>query len=192
MRTTLAMSASSAAIALSIWTGLCYLTPLLSAYCADAKWGRATTLVIAQYIFFVGMFLIAISTYFPTKYTPITHSLFWIGMIVVGVGFGGFKPTLSPLGADQFDAKHKMNEEQKKIAKAKRSSFFGWLYWANQVGAIVASSVIAYICQNIDFSIGWSLACIALIFGMYQLLKSFYGQFSTYKAIISLTSLQVC
>ena len=62
MKTTLAMSTSSAAMAISLWTGLCYLTPLLSAYCADAKWGRAKTLVISQYIFFVGMFLIAIST----------------------------------------------------------------------------------------------------------------------------------
>ena len=31
--------------------------------------------------------------------------------------------TVSPLGADQFDAKHK-TDEQKKIAKEKRSSFF--------------------------------------------------------------------
>ena len=46
----------------------------------------------------------------------------------------------------------------------------GWLYWANQLGAIVASSVIAYVCQNVDFSIGWSLACIALIFGMNSVL----------------------
>ena len=170
MRTTLQMSASSAAMSISIWTGLCYLTPLLSAYAADAKWGRAKTLVIAQYIFFVGMFLIAISTYFGVKYYDATHGLFWLGMVIVGVGFGGFKPTLSPLGADQFDAKHK-TDEQKRIAKEKRSSFFGWLYWANQVGAIFASSVIAYICQNIDFSIGWSLACIALIFGMMSISK---------------------
>eukprot|EP01083_Nonionella_stella_P148571 470604_1 len=157
--------AYSAAMAISIWTGLCYLTPLLSAFCADAKWGRATTLIIAQYVFAVGMFCIAISTYFGVEYYSMTHGLFWFGMVIVGVGFGGFKPTLSPLGADQFDAKHKTNA-QKQIAKEKRSSFFGWLYWANQVGAIFASSVIAYICQNIDFSIGWSLASIALIFAI--------------------------
>ena len=166
MRTTLQMTSSDAAMTISIWTGVCYLTPLLSAYLADAKWGRAQTLIIAEYVFFCGMFLIAISTYFGVQYTQITHSFFWFGMLVVAIGFGGFKPTLSPLGADQFDAKHK-TDEQKRIAKEQRSSFFGWLYWANQVGGIVAASVIAYICQNIDFSIGWSLAAIALIFGIF-------------------------
>ena len=70
------------------------------------------------------MACIAISTYFGTDYYAVTHGLFWAGMAVVGLGFGGFKPTLSPLGADQFDAKHK-TEEQKKIAKEARSSFFG-------------------------------------------------------------------
>ena len=67
---------------------------------------------------------IAISTYFGDGHYGLTHGLFWLGMAVVGIGFGGFKPTLSPLGADQFNAKHK-TEEQKKIAKEARSSFFG-------------------------------------------------------------------
>ena len=48
MRTHLGMSAPSAAVAISVWQGVCYLTPLMSAYCADAKWGRAKTLLIAQ------------------------------------------------------------------------------------------------------------------------------------------------
>jgi len=170
MRTTLEMSSSNAAMVISVWTGLCYLTPLLAAYAADAKWGRAKTLILSQYVFFAGMFCVAISTYFGTTYLEAAHTLFWTGLFVISIGFGGFKPTLSPLGADQFDAKHK-TDEQKRVAKEKRSSFFGWLYWSNQLGAIVASSVVAYICQNIDFSIGWSLASIALIFAI----ASFYS-----------------
>ena len=40
------------------------------------------------------MACIAISTYFGVNYYFVTNALFWTGMAVVAVGFGGFKPVL--------------------------------------------------------------------------------------------------
>lgn len=63
-----------------------------------------------------------------------------MGMYTVALGAGGIKPNVSTMGADQFDPQY----EQDKIEASK---FFSYFYWSINLGALLAYSVVAYICQ---------------------------------------------
>ncbi|KAI4126278.1 MAG: hypothetical protein LQ338_003842 [Usnochroma carphineum] len=88
----------------SMWA---YVMPLLGAYMADQYWGRFKTIQISIGIAIVGHIILIIAT-IPSV---IAHpngavAAFAIGLIIFGVGVGGFKPNVSPLIAEQYEAKH--------------------------------------------------------------------------------------
>jgi len=80
-----------------------YLTPLLGAYIADAHLGRYRTICVALAIAIVGHIILVMSAIPPVITKP--HSslaTFIIGLIIMGVGTGAFKPNISPLIAEQL------------------------------------------------------------------------------------------
>ena len=85
---------------------------------------------------------------------------------------GGTKPTLSPLGADQF-RNVKIPDIQKQ-----RSAYFSWLYFSANAGAILSSTLIAWLCQDVQFSIGYSVTCVAVILSIasYYTASKYYVQ----------------
>ena len=80
-----------------------YLIPLFGAYVADAHLGRYNTICIALAIAIVGHIIIVVSAV-PTVVVHSSGSLacFMIGLIIMGIGTGGFKPNISPLVAEQI------------------------------------------------------------------------------------------
>ncbi|KAL8830563.1 MAG: hypothetical protein Q9170_005681 [Blastenia crenularia] len=88
----------------SMWA---YCMPLLGAYMADQYWGRYKTIQISIAIAIVGHIILIVAT-IPSV---IAHpngavAAFSIGLIIFGVGVGGFKPNVSPLIAEQYESKH--------------------------------------------------------------------------------------
>jgi len=83
----------------SFWA---YLMPLFGAYVADSYLGRFKTIQWACVIALVGHTILVISSIPPV----ITHptgaiACFAIGIVIMGVGVGGFKSNISPLIAEQ-------------------------------------------------------------------------------------------
>ncbi len=81
--------------------------PLLGAYMADQYWGRFKTIQISIFIAIIGHIILIIST-LPSV---IVHpngavACFAIGIIIFGIGTGGFKPNVSPLIAEQYESRH--------------------------------------------------------------------------------------
>ncbi|KAI2790367.1 putative peptide transporter ptr2 [Penicillium oxalicum] len=80
-----------------------YLMPLAGAYIADQYWGRFRTILSAIACSFVGhVFLIISATPKVIASSGGSIACFCIGLIVMGVGTGGFKSNISPLIAEQY------------------------------------------------------------------------------------------
>ncbi|KAL1108857.1 hypothetical protein V6Z11_D03G138900 [Gossypium hirsutum] len=135
------------------WSGTCYITPLIGAFLADAYLGRYWTIALFSIIYVFGMTLLAMSATVhgikPRCYTEdncdptVTQSaVFFVALYLVALGTGGIKPCVSSYGADQFDD---TNETEKKH----KSSFFNWFYFSINIGALIASSVLVWVQDNV-------------------------------------------
>ena len=80
---------------------------------------------------------------------------FFAAMYVIALGTGGIKPNVSTFGADQFD-------DADPTDAAEKERFFGWFYWAINLGAALAFTVIAYLCQNVSFAVGYAVPAAAM------------------------------
>ncbi|GKA35646.1 NRT1/ PTR family 8.2-like protein [Tanacetum coccineum] len=65
----------------------------------------------------------------------------------MALGTGGIKPCVSSYGADQFD-------DADEVEKKHKSSFFNWFYLSINVGALIASTLLVWIQDNV----GWGSA----------------------------------
>ena len=152
----------------NIFSSLVYLTPLLGGYVADAVYGRYTTILIFIIIYAIGSCTLSYAT-FVHEYSSSSSSrgVFVTGLLIVALGSGGIKPNVSTLGADQLQS---ANCTQQQIDR-----YFNYFYMSINVGAIVAYTLVAYICQNVSFTLGYAipavsimLACLVFVAGRKQ------------------------
>lgn len=99
--------------------------------------------------------------------------VFFSGLYLVAFGSGGLKSSLLPMGADQF-------EDGNPIEMEKKGSFFNWFYLSINVGALLSSTFIVWIEENVDWALGFgiatlfmTLAVVSFLFGtpVYRLQK---------------------
>ncbi|KAL5709214.1 hypothetical protein ACHQM5_019926 [Ranunculus cassubicifolius] len=157
---------ATAARNVSIWSGTCYLTPLIGAYLADATMGRYLTIAIFSSIYFCGMALLTCSALIPVL-KPVCENghchpksfqaaVMYLALYLIAIGTGGIKPCVSSFGADQFDDTDE--KEQKK-----KASYFNWFYFSINVGALIASSVLVWIQTNVGWGLGFGIPAIAML-----------------------------
>ncbi len=81
-----------------------YCMPILGAYLADTRWGRFKTICIAVFIALVGHVLLIVSS-IPTvlDHPDGAMACFAVAIVVMGVGTGWFKSSVSPLIAEQVN-----------------------------------------------------------------------------------------
>ncbi|ORY19533.1 POT family-domain-containing protein [Clohesyomyces aquaticus] len=80
-----------------------YFTPLFGAYLADQYWGRYLTIQYANIAALVGHLVLIVSAIPPVIVHPTTAvSIFAVGLVIMGIGTGGFKSNISPLIAEQY------------------------------------------------------------------------------------------
>ncbi|OJJ44553.1 hypothetical protein ASPZODRAFT_70968 [Penicilliopsis zonata CBS 506.65] len=80
-----------------------YCVPLVAAWVADEHWGRYRTICVAVAIAILGHIVLVISA-LPAVITHTTtcFAVFLVGVVIMGVGTGGFKPNISPLIVEQI------------------------------------------------------------------------------------------
>ena len=78
---------------------------MLGAYMADTYWGRYLTIQISIAIAIVGHIFIVIAAIPPLLVQPhAALGIFAVGLVIFGVGVGGFKSNISPLIAEQYES----------------------------------------------------------------------------------------
>ncbi len=81
-----------------------YTMPLFGAYVADSYLGRYKTIALALAIDILGHLILVVSAVPPVIKNPNgSIAAFAIGIIIMGIGTGGFKPNVNPLIVEQLD-----------------------------------------------------------------------------------------
>lgn len=97
LTTALHYSNSTAVAVYSVFNAVCYLTPLLGSYLADACVGKFVTILTFNAIYLVG--LLGLAAFAFDNNVPGVI----VGLFLLAVGTGGIKPNISPLGAEQIE-----------------------------------------------------------------------------------------
>ena len=154
----------------SMWA---YCTPLLGAYMADQYWGRFKTIQISIGIAILGHIILIVATLPPVIAHP--HGAigaFSVGLIIFGLGTGGFKPNVSPLIAEQYEAQHP--KQYIKIQKSgertivdptmSASRIYMYFYLMINVGAMAGQIGMVYAEKQHGFWLAFVLPTIMFCF----------------------------
>ncbi|ERN11102.1 hypothetical protein AMTR_s00024p00149600 [Amborella trichopoda] len=159
---------ASAAQIVTTWQGTCCLTPLLGALLADAYWGRYWTIAAFSAVYFIGMGVLPLSTlvsaFKPPSCagsicpfaSPAQYASFFFGIYLIALGAGTIKVCVYSFGVDQFD-------DTSPTERMKKSSFFNWLYFSNNIGACVSSMLLVWIQDNAGWALGFGISTVFMV-----------------------------
>ncbi len=149
-----------------------YFMPLVGAYMADQYWGRYKTIQISIFIAIVGHIILVIST-IPSVIANPNGSIaaFCIGLIIFGIGVGGFKPNISPLIAEQYESKHP--RQYIKIQKSGErtivdptmtiSRIYMYFYLMINVGALIGQIGMVYAEKYVGYWLAFVLPTLLFL-----------------------------
>jgi POT family proton-dependent oligopeptide transporter len=78
------------------YTGLVFLTPLLGGYFADRLWGNRRSIITGGFLMAIAQVILFFSASYYYNET-FAHSLMWVGLGVLILGNGFFKPNISSI-----------------------------------------------------------------------------------------------
>ncbi|KAH9930689.1 POT family-domain-containing protein [Fomitopsis serialis] len=143
-----------------------YVIPLFGAYVADTYWGRFKTIWISVLTAIVGHVILT-SSAAPSVIAAPHHALaaFVIGLIIMGIGTGGFKPNISPLVAEQIPGRMyvrttKKGERVIVDPAVTTARVYNWFYLFINVGALVGQLSMAYAERYVGFYLSFLLPTV--------------------------------
>ncbi|XP_047083647.1 protein NRT1/ PTR FAMILY 8.3-like [Lolium rigidum] len=178
----------AAARNVATWQGTSYLTPLIGAFVADSYLGKYQTALISCTIFIAGMMMLLLSVALPLISTgphtwtvwsdPVSSQyIFFIGLYMVGLGYGAQSPCVTSFGADQFD-------DTDEVEKTKKSSFFNWNYFTINAGSLIVGTAIVWVQDHEGWIWGFTISTLFVTLGI----VTFFLGFSYGKVGLSLSS----
>ncbi|WP_293895780.1 peptide MFS transporter [Flavobacterium sp.] len=130
------------------YTGLVYLTPLLGGYLCDKFLGNRRSIIIGGVMMALGQFCMFLSA------SAGAHggvSIMWLGLTVIIIGNGFFKPNISTMVGQLYPANDRRID-----------SAFTIFYMGINLGAFFSPLV----CGSMDFKWGFLAACIGMLIGL--------------------------
>ncbi|XP_062579966.1 solute carrier family 15 member 4-like isoform X2 [Saccostrea cucullata] len=178
------------------FTGTVFIIPVIGGYIADTLAGKYNTILGSGLIYVLGLFLLPASAMNYENWfgsdgdgssydlsTEMRRVYYFMGLVFVAIGTGGIKANVGPFGAQQVED----------LGPEAVQSFFNWFYWFINAGSFVAFLGVAYVQQNISFSLGYLIPFISMILALviFVAVKSKYKQRPPGGSII-VDSLGVC
>ncbi|WP_082893428.1 peptide MFS transporter [Rufibacter ruber] len=130
-----------------IYTGLVYLTPIIGGFIADRFTGYRTAIILGALLMTLGHASLAVET----------EVFFYIGLVLIILGNGLFKPNISTMVGQLYTK----NPEKKDAA-------YTIFYMGINSGAFLGILLCGYIGEKVGWSWGFGLAGIFMLFGMLQ------------------------
>lgn len=130
-----------------IYTGLVYLTPIIGGFIADKFLGYRKAVILGALIMAIGHASMALET----------PAFFYIGLACIIIGNGLFKPNISSIVGQLYTK----NPEKKDAA-------YTIFYMGINSGAFLGILLCGYIGEKVDWSYGFGLAGIFMLFGLLQ------------------------
>ncbi|KFY59036.1 hypothetical protein V496_05858 [Pseudogymnoascus sp. VKM F-4515 (FW-2607)] len=144
-----------------------YITPLFGAYVADQYFGRYLTIQYAICFALVGHVILIMSAIPPVIVHPnAAIALFSVGLVVMGLGTGGFKSNISPLIAEQYTDEKAYVRINKKGAKeivdpaTTTARIYLYFYLLINIGSLSGSLAMVYSEHYVGFWLSYLLPTI--------------------------------
>jgi POT family proton-dependent oligopeptide transporter len=141
-----------------------YLLPLFGAYVADTYLGRYKTICVALAIAIFGHIILVISAVPPVITKPHNSlAAFIIGLIIMGIGTGSFKPNISPLIVEQLPLSRmivRTTEKGERIIidpAVTQSRVYHYFYLFINIGALVGQVGMVYCEKYVGFWLSYLL-----------------------------------
>ncbi len=141
----------------AIFTGLVYLTPIIGGWVADKFLGKRKTVYIGGLVMAIGQFLLA-SSAFGYKFgwdLSFRHTIFNLGLGILIIGNGFFKPNISTIVGDFYDD----NDPRK-------DSAFNIFYMGINLGAILGPFIAGYLGEEVFWGWGYFSAGVGMLLGV--------------------------
>jgi proton-dependent oligopeptide transporter, POT family len=119
---------SSATLIYGFFTGFVYFTPIIGGWIADRFIGQRNAITIGGITMFIGQLVL---------FSMNTHVGLAIGLVLLIIGNGFFKPNISTLVGRLY-----------REGDARRDSAFSIFYMGINMGALIAPFVIALLCNS--------------------------------------------
>lgn len=147
-----------------------YCCPLLGAWIADTYLGRFKTIVYSVIIAEIGHIILVASSAPSVLAKPNSAlGVFILGLIIMGLGTGTFKPNISPLIAEQVP-QERMRVET--TAKGERvvvdpavttTRIYNWFYLFINIGALAGQLGMVYAERYVGFWLAYLLPTVMFI-----------------------------
>ncbi|RYG49578.1 MAG: MFS transporter, partial [Chitinophagaceae bacterium] len=125
----LAIDTSQASLLYGYFTGLVYFTPLIGGWLADKFIGQRNAITIGGIVMMLGQF---------TLFALNTHTGMYLGLFLLIIGNGFFKPNISTLVGGLYPP-----------GDARRDSAFSIFYMGINLGALIAPFIIGILTDNL-------------------------------------------
>jgi len=144
--------AESAAI-YGTYASLIYLLPLLGGWVAD-RTGPRRAVLFGGIVIAAGPFVMAV---------PV-EALFWTGLLVIAVGTGLLKPSVSAMVGGLYAPDD-----------TRRDGGFSIFYVGINLGALIAPLIVGYLGEDINWHMGFAVAGVGRLIGLAQYLAGYRG-----------------
>ncbi len=145
-----------------VFTALVYLTPILGGWFADNILGQRKSILIGGLVMAIGQFMLAISA-FPDLMGDVESrkNFFYLGLGVLILGNGFFKPNISTIVGDLYDN-----------ADPRKDGAFTIFYMGINIGAFLSPFIAGTLGEKVGWPYGYLAAGIGMLIGVLW----FYGR----------------
>ncbi len=148
-----------------VFTALVYLTPILGGWFADKILGQRKSILIGGLVMAVGQFMLAASAFVDLLGDLETRkNFFYLGLGVLILGNGFFKPNISTIVGDLYD-----NDDPRK------DGAFTIFYMGINIGAFLSPFVAGTLGEKVGWPYGYLAAGVGMLIGVLW----FYGRRNT-------------
>ncbi|KAI8932552.1 hypothetical protein NX059_010727 [Plenodomus lindquistii] len=147
-----------------------YITPLGGAWIADEYWGRYKTIQYSNLLAVIGHIVLIMSAIPAVIVKPkASIAVFAVGIVIMGLGTGGFKSNISPLIAEQYKdqkayVRVKKNGSKEIVDPATTTArIYIYFYFLINCGSICGSLAMVYSEHFVGFWLSYTLPTICYL-----------------------------
>lgn len=139
-----------------IFTALVYLTPIIGGWFADKVLGQRKTIVIGGLVMAIGQFLLAAgASNWVSSDLDSRMNLFYLGLGVLILGNGFFKPNISTIVGDLYDH-----------SDPRKDGAFTIFYMGINIGAFLSPFVAGTLGEKVGWPYGYLAAGLGMLIGV--------------------------
>ncbi|MEL0026303.1 MAG: oligopeptide:H+ symporter, partial [Schleiferiaceae bacterium] len=147
---------AEASLIYGAYTALVYAAPVLGGRMADSYLGYRYAIILGAILMAIGEFLMVAGTDMFGLDAGLRESLMLIGMGGLIVGNGYFKANISTIVGKLYND-----------GDPRRDSGFTIFYIGINIGALLATTVVAYVGETYGFEYGFGLAGLGMLLGLF-------------------------